>query len=155
MGLGICTSPRLLRCYPILPSEKVKDNKLVYIILEDATQVLPLASSYLRQAPVQHALRHTTHSMMVLFSQFRRHRLFFWMNWQISDLSQMRRIQSLSWDWKNYSKTWKCYQMELPWKTRTNIDNCSIINRIRRLSVSVAVHGSGMALPTPQGVRGS
>ncbi len=29
----------------------MNDNKLVYFILEDATQASPLASSYLRQAP--------------------------------------------------------------------------------------------------------
>jgi hypothetical protein len=32
---------------------KVRDNKLVYYILEDATQGSPLASSYVRQAPSQ------------------------------------------------------------------------------------------------------
>jgi hypothetical protein len=34
-----------------LSSQQVNDNKLVYFILEDATQASPLASSYLRQAP--------------------------------------------------------------------------------------------------------
>jgi hypothetical protein len=32
---------------------KVRDNKLVYYLLEDATQNSPLASSYVRQAPAQ------------------------------------------------------------------------------------------------------
>jgi hypothetical protein len=36
-----------------LSSAKVNDNKLVDYILEDATQASPLASSYLRQAPLQ------------------------------------------------------------------------------------------------------
>jgi hypothetical protein len=32
---------------------KLRDNRLVYYIIEDATQGLPLASSYVRQAPAQ------------------------------------------------------------------------------------------------------
>jgi hypothetical protein len=35
------------------PQKKIDDNKLVYYILEDATQGSPLASSYVRQAPVK------------------------------------------------------------------------------------------------------
>jgi hypothetical protein len=36
-----------------LGKAKLRDNKLVYYILEDATQSSPLASSYVRQAPAQ------------------------------------------------------------------------------------------------------
>ena len=36
-----------------LPAQKLNDNKLVYFILEDATQSSPLASSYVRQAPAK------------------------------------------------------------------------------------------------------
>jgi hypothetical protein len=36
-----------------LSAKKINDNKLVYFILEDATQSSPLASSYVRQAPVK------------------------------------------------------------------------------------------------------
>ena len=36
-----------------LSSQKVSDNKLVYYVLEDATQLSPLAASYVRQSPVQ------------------------------------------------------------------------------------------------------
>jgi hypothetical protein len=36
-----------------LTERKVKENKLVFYLLEDATQGSPLASSYVRQAPVQ------------------------------------------------------------------------------------------------------
>jgi hypothetical protein len=35
------------------PQTKIDDNKLVYYILEDATQGSPLASSYIRQAPIK------------------------------------------------------------------------------------------------------
>jgi hypothetical protein len=35
------------------PQSKIRDNKLVYYILEDATQGSPLASSYIRQAPIK------------------------------------------------------------------------------------------------------
>jgi hypothetical protein len=35
------------------PQKKIDDNKLVYYILEDATQGSPLAASYVRQAPVK------------------------------------------------------------------------------------------------------
>jgi hypothetical protein len=35
------------------PRKKIEDNKLVYYILEDATQGSPLAASYVRQAPVK------------------------------------------------------------------------------------------------------
>jgi hypothetical protein len=35
------------------PKKKIEDNKLVYYILEDATQGSPLAASYVRQAPVK------------------------------------------------------------------------------------------------------
>ena len=35
------------------PQKKIDDNKLVYYILEDATQGSPLAFSYVRQAPVK------------------------------------------------------------------------------------------------------
>ncbi len=35
------------------PQRKINDNKLVYYILEDATQGSPLASSYIRQAPIK------------------------------------------------------------------------------------------------------
>ncbi len=35
------------------PQTKTDDNKLVYYILEDATQGSPLASSYIRQAPIK------------------------------------------------------------------------------------------------------
>ena len=35
-----------------LSSDKVRDNKLVYFLLEDATQASPLAASYHRQAPL-------------------------------------------------------------------------------------------------------
>ncbi len=36
-----------------LSAQKVNDNKMVYFILEDATQGSPLAASYVRQAPVK------------------------------------------------------------------------------------------------------
>ncbi len=35
------------------PQSKIRGNKLVYYILEDATQGSPLASSYIRQAPIK------------------------------------------------------------------------------------------------------
>jgi hypothetical protein len=38
---------------PPLSAQKVNDNKMVYFILEDATQGSPLAASYVRQAPVK------------------------------------------------------------------------------------------------------
>ncbi len=42
--------PDFFDCLP-LPPGKVRDNKLVYYLLEDATQGSALASSYVRQAP--------------------------------------------------------------------------------------------------------
>ena len=36
-----------------LSSQKLKENKLVYYLIEDATQGSPIAASYVRQAPVQ------------------------------------------------------------------------------------------------------
>jgi hypothetical protein len=38
---------------PPLSAQKIHDNKMVYFILEDATQGSPLAASYVRQAPVK------------------------------------------------------------------------------------------------------
>ncbi len=50
------------------PQSKIKDNKLVYYILEDATQGSPLASSYIRQAPSQNGIEayYTLHDGFVL-----------------------------------------------------------------------------------------
>jgi hypothetical protein len=42
--------PDFFDCLPLSPG-KVRDNKLVYYLLEDATQGSALASSYVRQAP--------------------------------------------------------------------------------------------------------
>jgi hypothetical protein len=44
--------PGFFDAFP-LSTQDVNDNKLVYFILEDATQSSPLASSYIRQAPIK------------------------------------------------------------------------------------------------------
>jgi hypothetical protein len=50
--LGYVLYPEFYDDLPLSPA-KVNDSKLVYYILEDATQASPLASSYLRQAPLE------------------------------------------------------------------------------------------------------
>jgi hypothetical protein len=50
--LGYVLFPDFYDDMPLSPA-RVNDNKLVYYILEDATQASPLASSYLRQAPLE------------------------------------------------------------------------------------------------------
>jgi hypothetical protein len=43
--------PDFVTCGYPLPPNKQQDNKMVYLILEDAVQSAPMASSYVRQAP--------------------------------------------------------------------------------------------------------
>jgi hypothetical protein len=50
--LAYVLAPNFFDDLPLTP-EKVQDNKLVYFLLDDATQASPLASSYLRQAPAE------------------------------------------------------------------------------------------------------
>jgi hypothetical protein len=50
--LDYVVDPNFFEETPITES-KIRDNKLVYYILEDATQGSPLASAYVRQAPIK------------------------------------------------------------------------------------------------------
>jgi hypothetical protein len=49
--LGYVLHPDFFDDFP-LSEQRVNDNKLVYFLLEDATQASPLAASYHRQAPL-------------------------------------------------------------------------------------------------------